>query len=37
MISHIAMFAGGLVLLLVGGKLLVSASVDTARRLRVSP
>jgi len=28
---------GGLVLLLVGGRLLVSASVDTARRLRVSP
>jgi cation:H+ antiporter len=28
---------GGLVLLLVGGKLLVSASVDTATRLRVSP
>ena len=31
------LFAGGLVLLLVGGKLLVSASVDAARRLGVSP
>ncbi|MEK6703971.1 MAG: calcium/sodium antiporter [Planctomycetota bacterium] len=30
-------FCGGLVLLLVGGRLLVSASVDTAKRLRVSP
>ncbi|MGE0480130.1 MAG: calcium/sodium antiporter [Phycisphaerae bacterium] len=30
-------FLGGLVLLLVGGRLLVSASVDTARRLSVSP
>lgn len=30
-------FLGGLVLLLVGGRLLVSASVDTAKRLRVSP
>lgn len=30
-------FLGGLVLLLVGGRLLVSASVDTARRLGVSP
>ncbi|MFN7022130.1 MAG: calcium/sodium antiporter [Phycisphaerales bacterium] len=29
-------FVGGLVLLLVGGRLLVSASVDTARRLGVS-
>lgn len=30
-------FLGGLVLLLVGGRFLVSASIDTARRLRVSP
>lgn len=30
-------FAGGLLLLLVGGRLLVSAAVDTARRLNVSP
>jgi cation:H+ antiporter len=30
-------FGGGLVLLLLGGRLLVTASVDTARRLRVSP
>ena len=30
-------FLGGLVLLLVGGRLLVSASVDTAKRLNVSP
>jgi len=30
------MFAGGLVLLLLGGRMLVSASVDAARRLRVS-
>ena len=30
-------FLGGLVLLLIGGRLLVAASVDTARRLRVSP
>ncbi|CAG0958991.1 Inner membrane protein YrbG [Phycisphaerales bacterium] len=30
-------FAGGLFMLLVGGKLLVAASVDTARRLRVAP
>lgn len=34
---HALQFAGGLVLLLVGGRLLVSASVDTARRLSVSP
>ncbi len=33
----VAQFIGGLVLLLVGGRLLVSASVDTAKRLRVSP
>lgn len=37
MIEHIGEFLGGLVLLLVGGRLLVSASVDTARRLDVSP
>lgn len=37
MLSSIGMFVGGLVLLLVGGRLLVSASVDTARRLRISP
>lgn len=30
-------FLGGLLLLLVGGKLLVAASVDTARRLDVAP
>lgn len=30
-------FAGGLVLLLVGGRLLVSASIDAARRFGVSP
>jgi cation:H+ antiporter len=34
---NVVQFVGGLVLLLVGGRLLVSASVDTARRLRVSP
>ncbi len=34
--THLLLFAGGLVLLLVGGKLLVSASVDAARRLGVS-
>lgn len=37
MAMSVLIFAGGLVLLLAGGKLLVSASVDTARRLRVSP
>lgn len=37
MISNALQFIGGLVLLLVGGRLLVSASVDTARRLNVSP
>ncbi len=37
MLINALMFAGGLVLLLVGGKLLVAASVDTARRLNVSP
>lgn len=36
MIVNIGTFVGGLVLLLVGGRLLVSASVDTASRLRVS-
>lgn len=35
--SYTLQFLGGLVLLLVGGRLLVSASVDTAKRLRVSP
>jgi cation:H+ antiporter len=37
MLSSVGMFVGGLLLLLVGGRLLVSASVDTARRLRISP
>ncbi|MBX3380205.1 MAG: sodium:calcium antiporter [Phycisphaeraceae bacterium] len=37
MLQNFLQFAGGLVLLLVGGRLLVSASVDTAKRLRVSP
>lgn len=37
MLTYVLQFAGGLVLLLVGGRLLVSASVDTAKRLRVSP
>lgn len=37
MTVHVLQFVGGLILLLVGGRLLVSASVDTARRLRVSP
>jgi cation:H+ antiporter len=37
MLMQVLQFAGGLVLLLVGGRLLVSASVDTAKRLRVSP
>jgi cation:H+ antiporter len=35
--THALQFLGGLVLLLVGGRLLVSASVDTAKRLGVSP
>ncbi|MGD9688153.1 MAG: calcium/sodium antiporter [Phycisphaerales bacterium] len=35
--TNLLWFLGGLVLLLVGGRLLVAASVDTARRLRVSP
>lgn len=34
---NVLQFAGGLVFLLVGGRLLVSASVDAARRLGVSP
>ncbi|MBL8991010.1 MAG: sodium:calcium antiporter, partial [Phycisphaerae bacterium] len=34
---HLLGFAGGLVVLLVGGRLLVTASVDAARRLGVSP
>jgi len=37
MLTPSLQFVGGLVLLLVGGRLLVAASVDTARRLRVSP
>ena len=37
MLTNALQFCGGLVLLLVGGRLLVSASVDTAKRLRVSP
>lgn len=37
MTSHALYFAAGLALLLVGGRLLVAASVDAARRLGVSP
>ncbi len=37
MLHNALQFLGGLVLLLVGGRLLVSASVDTAKRLRVAP
>jgi len=37
MLSNVLQFCGGLVLLLVGGRLLVWASVETAQRLRVSP
>ena len=37
MLSYLLQFCGGLVLLLVGWRLLVSASVDTAKRLKVSP
>lgn len=37
MLQNFLQFCGGLVLLLIGGRLLVSASVDTAKRLRVSP
>ena len=36
-LTHLGLFFAGLVLLLVGGRLLVSASVDTAKRLGVSP
>lgn len=35
--THALQFLGGLVLLLTGGRLLVSAAVDSARRLGVSP
>ncbi|QOI99388.1 MAG: calcium/sodium antiporter [Phycisphaeraceae bacterium] len=37
MLNDTLLFLGGLVLLLGGGRLLVGASVDTARRLSVSP
>lgn len=37
MMVHSLWFCGGLVLLLVGGRLLVSAAVDAAKRLGVSP
>lgn len=37
MLTNVLQFLGGLVLLLVGGRLLVAASVDTAKRLKVSP
>lgn len=37
MLAHLLHFALGLVLLLVGGRILVSASVDTARRLKIAP
>ncbi|MBK7405112.1 MAG: sodium:calcium antiporter [Phycisphaerales bacterium] len=37
MMAYVLHFLGGLVLLLLGGRLLVAASVDAARRLRVSP
>jgi cation:H+ antiporter len=37
MLTTVLQFLGGLLLLVVGGRLLVSASVDTATRLRVSP
>lgn len=37
MFTNALEFCCGLILLLVGGRLLVSASVDTAKRLRVSP
>ncbi|MEZ6233852.1 MAG: calcium/sodium antiporter [Phycisphaerales bacterium] len=37
MLSSAMWFLGGLVMLLVGGRLLVAAAVDTARRLGVSP
>jgi cation:H+ antiporter len=37
MLPNTLQFCGGLCLLLIGGRLLVSASVDTARKLHVSP
>lgn len=37
MMTYVLQFLGGLVLLLVGGRLLVAAAVDTAKRLNVSP
>ncbi|GJQ28235.1 MAG: sodium:calcium antiporter [Phycisphaerae bacterium] len=37
MLMNLLAFLGGLVALLIGGRLLVAASVDTATRLRVSP
>ncbi len=37
MLVPLVQFLGGLVCLLIGGRLLVSASVDTARKLGVSP
>jgi cation:H+ antiporter len=37
MLENVLGFLGGLVLLVVGGRLLVNASVDAARRLSVSP
>ncbi|MBL8693225.1 MAG: calcium/sodium antiporter [Planctomycetes bacterium] len=37
MLMNTGLFLGGLLLLIVGGRLLVAASVDTAKRLRVSP
>jgi cation:H+ antiporter len=37
MVTNVLQFVGGLVLLLIGGRLLVAASVDTARRLNVPP
>lgn len=37
MLQSVSMFAGGVVLLLLGGRLLVSSAVDTAKRLSVSP
>jgi len=37
MLNSLLQLAGGMVLLLVGGRFLVSGAVDTARKLRVSP
>ncbi len=37
MLVNILQFCGGIVLLVLGGRFLVNASVDTARRLKVSP